>query len=215
MGQQVTITSVTANTPVEIYYCDSFSANCVYVATVATFPFSFDVPNPYDFVDYVIEIRDVNGCVDTNTVLITPTQTTSVTPTMTLTPTNTPTNTSTPTQTPTQTPTNTTTSTTTPTTTPTPSVTPVVSIHSIGQNIFPTLSNTCSDTMTLNNLYTYINEASVIPVVGVILYQTLFNGTLFTPFNGNNGFIKMNWGGTLYAVQINTSGVIISYVLCS
>jgi len=215
MGQQVTITSVTANTPVEIYYCDSLNTNCVYVATVATFPFSFDVPNPYDFVDYVIEIRDVNGCIDTNTVLITPTQTTSVTPTMTQTPTITPTNTATPTTTPTITLTTTPTNTTTATTTPTPSVTPVVSIHPIGQNIFPTITNTCGDTMTLNNLYTYINEASTITVIGVTLYQNLCNGTLFTPFNGNNGFIKMNWGGVLYAVQINTSGVIISYVLCS
>ena len=56
MGQQVTITSVTANTPVEIYYCDSMSASCVYVATVSTFPFIFDVPDPYDLTDYIIQI---------------------------------------------------------------------------------------------------------------------------------------------------------------
>ena len=35
MSQQVTITSVTANTPVEIYYCDSTSGSCVYVSTVS------------------------------------------------------------------------------------------------------------------------------------------------------------------------------------
>jgi hypothetical protein len=48
MSQQVTITSVTANTPVEIFYCDSFSANCVYVATVSVFPYTFEVPPPYN-----------------------------------------------------------------------------------------------------------------------------------------------------------------------
>ena len=56
MSQQVTITSVTANTPVDIYYCDSFSASCVYVATVSTFPFVFYVPDPYDTTDFVVKI---------------------------------------------------------------------------------------------------------------------------------------------------------------
>ena len=121
MGQQATITSVTANTPVEIYYCDSMSASCVYVATVSTFPFSFDISSPYDLTDYIIKIVDVNGCVDTDTIFITPTPTPSVTPTNTQTPTNTPTNTQTPTRTPTMTMTPTTTITITPTQTQTPS----------------------------------------------------------------------------------------------
>ena len=151
---------------------------------------------------------------DTEVVPITPTQTASVTPTITQTPTNTPTETTTPTVTPTMTQTQTMTQSQTQTQTPTPSVTPVVSIHAIGQNIFPSSANTCSDTMTLDNLYNYINEANTIPVVGVKLYNSLYNGTLFNPFNGGNGFVKMNWGGDLYAVQINTSGTIMSYVLC-
>ena len=32
MSQQVTISSITANTPVDIYYCDSLSANCIFVS---------------------------------------------------------------------------------------------------------------------------------------------------------------------------------------
>jgi outer membrane protein TolC len=55
MSQQVTITSVTANTPVEIFYCDSFSANCVYVSTVSVFPYTFSVPPPYDDSNIVIK----------------------------------------------------------------------------------------------------------------------------------------------------------------
>ena len=215
MGQQVTITSITANTPVEIYYCGPTSGDCVYVETISTVPYTFEVPDPVDYVDFLIKMVDVNGCIDGEFVYITPTPTSSVTPTVTQTPTNTPTKTSTPTVTPTMTQTPTITTTTTPTNTPTPSVTAAVSIHAIGQNTYPSLANTCSDTMTLNNLYNYINEANNIPVVGVTLYQNLYNGSLFNPFNGGNRFVKMNWGGNFYAVQIDASGSIISYVLCS
>ena len=114
MSQQVTITSVTANTPVEIFYCDSFSANCVYVSTVSVFPYTFSVPPPYDDSNIVIKIEDVNGCIDGEIIPITPTPTPSITPSTTQTPTNTPT----PTQTQTNTPTVSSTQASTPTTTP-------------------------------------------------------------------------------------------------
>jgi len=214
MSQQVTITSVTANTPVDIYYCDSTSGSCVFVSTVAIFPYTFDVPDPYDETDFVVKIEDINGCIDGDIVYITPTPTSSVTPTMTQTPTNTPTTTQTPTVTPTMTQTPTTTITTTPTNTPTPSTTPVFSLHLIGQNTFPTSANTCSDTLTFTNYYTYINEANLVPVVGVKIYQTAFGGTLFNPYNGNNRFTKFTFGGNNYAVQVDTSGNIVSYVAC-
>ena len=205
MPQSVTITSVTANTPVEIFYCNSFSASCVPVATVSVFPFTFDVPSPYDETNIVIKIVDVNQCVDGDIIYITPTPTSSVTPTNTVTPTVTPTNTATPT----------TTLTTTPTGTPTPSVTPVASIHSIGQNVYTTSANTCFDTITINNLYTYINQANLVPVIGVTVYQSLFNGTLFSPYNGQSRWILMGWGGFYYSVQINSSGTILDYSICN
>lgn len=91
MSQLVTITSVTANTPVDIYYCDSFSASCVFVSTVSTFPYSFSVPPPYDQNNIVIKIEDNNGCIDGEIIYITPTPTPNVTPSITSTPTNTPT----------------------------------------------------------------------------------------------------------------------------
>ena len=214
MSQQVTITSVTANTPVDIYYCDSTSGSCVFVSTVAVFPYTFDVPDPYDEADIVIKIEDVNGCIDGDIIYITPTPTSSVTPTVTQTPTNTPSTTQTPTVTPTITQTPTTTITTTPTNTPTPSTTPVFSLHLIGQNTFPSSANTCSDTLTFTNYYTYINEANLVPVVGVKIYQTAFGGSLFNPYNGNNRFTKFTFGGNNYAVQVDTSGNIVSYVAC-
>jgi hypothetical protein len=214
MSQQVTITSVTANTPVDIYYCDSTSGSCVFVSTVAVFPYTFDVPDPYDETDIVIKIEDVNGCIDGDIIYITPTPTSSMTPTVTQTPTNTPTETQTPTVTPTMTQTPTTTITTTPTYTPTPSTTPVFSLHLVGQNTFPTSANTCSDTLTFTNYYTYINQANLVPVIGVKIYQTAFGGVLFNPYNGNNRFTKFTFGGNNYAVQVDSSGTIVSYVAC-
>jgi hypothetical protein len=214
MSQQVTITSVTANTPVEIYYCDSTSGSCVYVSTVAVFPYTFNVPPPYNETNIVVKIVDVNECVDGEIIYITPTPTSSVTPTMTQTPTNTPTNTPSPTVTPTVTQTPTTTITTTPTNTPTPSTTPVLALHLVGQNTFSTSANTCSDQLTLNNYYTYINEANTVPVVGVKIYQSTFGGVLFNPYNGQNRFTKFTFGGNNYAVQVDGSGTIVSFVLC-
>jgi hypothetical protein len=214
MSQQVTITSVTANTPVEIFYCDSFSANCVYVATVSVFPYVFDVPEPYNEQDFVVQIIDTQGCDIGHEVLITPTPTSTVTPTPTMTSTVTPTTSVTPTMTPTSTVTSTSTPTPTSTITATPSPTPVVSLHNIGQNVFLTSGDTCQDTMTFNNYYTYISEADYTPVVGVVVYETLFNGVLYNPFNGNNRYIKMNFGGSLYVVQINSYGVILDYTVC-
>jgi hypothetical protein len=214
MSQQVTITSVTANTPVEIYYCNSFSGDCVYVSTVSVFPYTFNVPPPYNETNIVIKIEDINGCVDGDVILITPTPTSSVTPTMTKTPTNTPTNTPSPTVTPTITQTPTTTITTTTTNTPTPSTTPVFSLHLVGQNTFPTSANTCSDTITLTNYYTYINEADSVPVIGVKIYQNAFGGVLFNPYNGQNRFTKFTFGGNNYAVQVDGSGTIVSFVIC-
>ena len=214
MSQQVTITSVTANTPVEIYYCNSFSASCVYVSTVSVFPYTFTVPSPYSESTIVIKIEDVNGCIDGDIINITPTPTSSVTPTLTQTPTVTPTNTKTPSITATMTPTQTTTSTTTSTVTPTPSTTPAFSLHQRGQNTFATSDQVCNDTYTFLYYYTYLNEADTMPVIGVKIYQTAFGGTLFNPYNGGNNYTKFTFGGNDYGVQVDTTGTIIDFVTC-
>lgn len=214
MPQQVTITSVTANTPVQIYYCDSLSASCVYVATVSTFPYTFTVPAPYDETNIVIKIEDTQGCIDGDIIYVTPTPTPSITPSNTVTPTQTITPTNTPTQTTTLTPTPTTTLTLTPTNTPTPSVTPVVAYHLVGTGTFSTSGNCCGDILSVINYYTYISEANLVPIIGVKIYTTLVNGTLYNPFNGNNKYLKMVFGSTTYAVQINTVGEIVSFNAC-
>jgi len=214
MSQEVTISSVTANTPVDIYYCDSMSASCVYVATVSTFPFTFDVPDPYDYGDFVIKIIDTQSCEIGHTIAISPTPTATITPTITPTTTPTPTVTSTVTSTPTLTPSQTVTVTTTPTSTPTPTPTPVVAYHPVGQNVFVLSANTCNDTMTINNYYTYISQANTVPVNGAIVYLTNVNGVLYNPYNGSSQYIKMGWGSNFYVVQIGTNGAILDFGLC-
>lgn len=214
MSQQVTITSVTANTPVDIYYCNSFSASCVYVSTVSVFPYTFNVPSPYSESSIVVKIEDVNGCVDGEVIYITPTPTSSVTPTVTQTPTLTPTNTRTPSVTTTTTPTQTTSPTNTSTITPTPSTTSAFSLHQRGQNTFSTAENVCSDNYTFLYYYTYLSEADTMPVIGVKIYQTAFGGTLFNPYNGNNNFTKFSFGGNDYAVQVDTTGTIVNFSTC-
>ena len=213
--QQVTITSVTANTPVEIYYCDSTSGSCVYVSTVSVFPYTFDVPAPYSETSFVIKIVDTQSCVDGIVIGITPTPTKTNTPTPSITPSITPTNTLTPTNTATVTPTITSSPTVTPTFTPSPTATPVVASHRIGYNIYDASGTTCSDLITITNYYTYISQANLVPVVGAVVYQTLSNGVLYNPFDAGGNFIKMGWGSDFYIVRINAQGEIVEFEICS
>ena len=103
MSQSITITTVTANTPVDIYYCDALSANCQFVSSASTFPYTFLVPETASTTNFLIKIIDISGCTIGEFVYITPTPTSSLTPTPTVT--RTPRQTQTPTRTPTQTPT--------------------------------------------------------------------------------------------------------------
>lgn len=108
----VEIISFTGTTPAQIYYCDSMSANCVFVASVTTFPYTFDVPSSYDFENFIVKVTDADNCTILEYVYVIPTPT----------PTSTQIDTLTPTPTFTQTPTETTTPTVTPTSTTTPPV---------------------------------------------------------------------------------------------
>ena len=72
MEQQVTIESITANTPVDIYYCYSDNTSCIYVTTVNVFPFTFIVPSPYsDENSFLIKIIDSQGCEDSKLITLT------------------------------------------------------------------------------------------------------------------------------------------------
>lgn len=214
MSEIVKITSITANTPVAIYYCDSLSASCVFVTSASTFPFEFTVPDPYDTTDFTIKVIDSEGCEKINTIYITPTPTIASTPNSSPTPTLTPTNSSTPlvtfSQTPTltQTPSNTTTN--------TPSVTPSMTVigHFVGQFSYSEPTNICCMKMTILQYYTYISEANTIPVIGAAVYTFTYNGVLYNPLNGNNLYYKLQFGSNFYAVQIDLNGIITNFDLC-
>lgn len=214
MSQTVTIPNVTANTPFDVYYCTAMSASCVYVATVASAPYTFDVPNSYSSVDFVIKLVDAAGCISYHTLYITPT------PTPTNTPTQTPTVTTTATQTPTSsnTPTPSTSVGTSPTptssNTPTPTPTTLVYQHQIGRNIYVNSVDACLDTLLDDYYYTSYVATPSIPVIGATVYQTNVGGSLFNPVNQNNRWRKMVFGANTYAVQIDSSGIIINFTLC-
>jgi hypothetical protein len=169
MTLKVTIDSITGQTPYNVYLCQPDGSGCIFITTISSAPYEFDVPPPYNNVStYLLKIIDANGCIITtiiSTIPVTPTITPTQTPTQTQTPTNTqtstptqtPTNTETPTLTPTatttigltptetpsQTPTNTETPSQTPTNTETPTQTPTVT-----ESETPTPTVTESETPT-------------------------------------------------------------------
>lgn len=214
MSEIVKITTITANTPVDIYYCDTMSASCVFVGSTTIFPYEFVVPDPFDSQEFTVKIIDSEGCEEINIIYITPTPTPTLTPTQTVTPTQT----IIPTSTPTPTPTNTTTPTPTQTVTNTPSQTltstPSISEHFVGQYNFDNPIDVCNVNMTILRYYTYISESNTIPVIGATLYTFSYGGVLYAPLNGNNLYYKLQFGSNFYAVQVDSSGLIQNYSLC-
>ena len=148
MPTQVTINTLTGTPPYYVYVCDADVLNCVYIATISSTPYVFNVPPPLDAQSEVcVKVVDINDCeiIQCGNIIpdLTPTPTVTPSPTVTigLTPTATETQTPTPTRTPTVTPTVTTTVTQSPTRTPTVTMTPT---NSGTPNVTPTNTPTPS-----------------------------------------------------------------------
>jgi hypothetical protein len=213
MGLLVTITTLTANTPADVYYCDAMSANCVFVSGITSVPFQFEVPSPYSDGDFVIKLIDSEACeygeeteispTPTSTITSTPTKTSSQTPTNTLTPTITPTNSVTPTMSATQ--------------TPTPTQTqPIqnVTSHRVGKTFDSDIYCACKEILSIKLYYNYNIEPSDIPTVGTILYEVNANGTLYNEVDGKNIWRSIEYSGGIYAVQISPNGEILGFIIC-
>jgi len=66
MTTQVTITNRTGQTPYDIYICQSGGTGCLYIATINSTPYIFNIPKPYDvYNSYMLKVIDNKGCVIT------------------------------------------------------------------------------------------------------------------------------------------------------
>lgn len=64
MTIEVTINNITAQTPYDVYICDSGSTTCIYVNTVSTVPYTFSIPESFSNLNsYGVKIIDNNNCV--------------------------------------------------------------------------------------------------------------------------------------------------------
>jgi hypothetical protein len=176
----ITIDSIAGTPPYQIYICDIFEINCVFITTYFDYvppSLTFSVPSGYTYAPILlIKIIDSTGCVYTqNYTCTTPTPTPSVTPTIPPTPSVTPTIS----VTPSITPTNTVTPSITPTNTVTPSITP---------------TNTVTPTNTITPTPTSTSEAPI--------YAYLF----IEPYSGSSSIGSyMNSVGSSFYGFTNTS----------
>jgi len=66
MAVQVTINSLTGTSPYDVYICDGLVSNCVYIATINSTPYVFNVPAPLDSESSLCaKVVDENGCIIT------------------------------------------------------------------------------------------------------------------------------------------------------
>jgi hypothetical protein len=71
MGVQVTINSITGQSPYDVYICQSGGTNCFYITTISNTPYIFDIPVPYDTSSsYMLKIIDTNNCIISGTTTV-------------------------------------------------------------------------------------------------------------------------------------------------
>jgi hypothetical protein len=68
MTTEVTINDITGVTPFDVYICDTSQITCVYITTITTTPFVFNIPVLLEGQpSYVLKIVDDNNCIITQT----------------------------------------------------------------------------------------------------------------------------------------------------
>jgi hypothetical protein len=65
MPKLVTINNITGSSPYNVYLCDNPMTSCVWIDTVSTLPYSFNVPSLLESqTDYTLKVQDDNGCIN-------------------------------------------------------------------------------------------------------------------------------------------------------
>jgi len=65
MPKIITITDITGSTPFNVSLCDNPVTICVYIDTVSTLPYSFEVPTLLiNQDDFNLKVEDDNGCIN-------------------------------------------------------------------------------------------------------------------------------------------------------
>lgn len=63
MPTQITINTISGVQPYDIYICDDPVTTCIYISTISTVPYVFNVPTLLDGQSsYNLKIVDNNGC---------------------------------------------------------------------------------------------------------------------------------------------------------
>ena len=71
MPTLVTISSLTGSSPYDVWVCNSASTGCIYVSTISSAPYSFNVPEIYSELSvFVLKIIDNNNCIKTDTITV-------------------------------------------------------------------------------------------------------------------------------------------------
>jgi hypothetical protein len=64
MSVQVTINSITGQSPYDVYICQTGGTGCFYMTTITNAPYVFNIPTPYDTSSsYMLKLIDENGCI--------------------------------------------------------------------------------------------------------------------------------------------------------
>ena len=68
MALQVTINSITGQSPYDVYICQTGGTGCFYISTISSTPYVFDIPAPYNVSpNYMVKAIDANNCVISGT----------------------------------------------------------------------------------------------------------------------------------------------------
>lgn len=64
MAIRVEITGITGQSPYNIFICQYDGSNCVFISTITTTEYGFDIPYPYNLSNsYLLKIIDGNNAI--------------------------------------------------------------------------------------------------------------------------------------------------------